>query len=84
MDMATYRALVTNDDGIHSLFLHRLVEALLPNFSVCVAAPKKEQSWVGRSISRHSDIRVEKKIKTFSQKKSKLGVLLELPVTASI
>ena len=58
--MATYRALVTNDDGIHSLFLRRLVEALLPNFSVCVAAPKKEQSWIGRAISRHSDIRVEK------------------------
>lgn len=58
--MATYRALVTNDDGIHSCFLHRLVEALLPNFTVYVAAPKKEQSWIGRAISRHSDIHVEK------------------------
>ena len=58
--MGTYRALVTNDDGIHSHFLHRLVEALLPNFSVSVAAPKKEQSWIGRAISRHSDIHVEK------------------------
>ena len=58
--MGPYRALVTNDDGIHSLFLHRLVEALLPNFTVSVAAPKKEQSWIGRAISRHSEIRVEK------------------------
>lgn len=58
--MGTYRALVTNDDGIHSQFLHHLVEALLPNFTVSVAAPKKEQSWIGRAISRHSDIHVEK------------------------
>jgi 5'-nucleotidase len=58
--MATYRALVTNDDGIDSLFLHRLVEALLPNFTVSVAAPKTEQSWIGRAISRHSEIRIEK------------------------
>ena len=57
--MATYRALVTNDDGIHSVFLHRLVMALIPNFSVSVAAPKKEQSWIGRAISRYSDVRVE-------------------------
>lgn len=58
--MGKYRALVTNDDGIHSVFLKRLVEALLPHFTVSVAAPKKEQSWIGRAISRHSDIHVEK------------------------
>ena len=63
--MATYRALVTNDDGIHSHFLHRLVMALLPNFSVYVAAPEKEQSWIGRAISRNSEIRIQKNKNTF-------------------
>ena len=82
--MATYRALVTNDDGIHSLFLHRLVEALLPNFSVCVAAPKKEQSWIGRSYQVAIRTFELKKIRTFSQKKSKPGALQELLVTALI
>ena len=51
--------LVTNDDGIHSKFLHLLVEALVPKFRVSVAAPKSEQSWIGRAISRHSEIEIE-------------------------
>jgi 5'-nucleotidase len=51
-------ALVTNDDGIESAFLHRLVDALLPDFEVSVAAPAFEQSWIGRAISRHSEIEV--------------------------
>ena len=49
-------ALVTNDDGIESAFLHRLVEALLPQFRVCVAAPAMEQSWTGRSMTRHGEL----------------------------
>lgn len=51
-------ALVTNDDGIESAFLHRLVEALLPDFRVSVAAPAFEQSWTGRSMTRHGEIEV--------------------------
>lgn len=51
-------ALVTNDDGIESAFLHRLVEALLPSFRVSVAAPAFEQSWTGRSMTRHGEIEV--------------------------
>jgi 5'-nucleotidase len=51
-------ALVTNDDGIESAFLHRLVEALLPHFEVTVAAPAVEQSWTGRSVTRHGEIAV--------------------------
>jgi 5'-nucleotidase len=51
-------ALVTNDDGIESVFLHRLVEALLPHFRVTVAAPAFEQSWTGRSITRHGELEV--------------------------
>ena len=49
-------ALVTNDDGIESAFLHRLVEALLPQFRVSVAAPAAEQSWTGRSMTRHGEL----------------------------
>ena len=49
-------ALVTNDDGIESAFLHRLVEALLPQFCVSVAAPAAEQSWTGRSMTRHGEL----------------------------
>ncbi|MFU8847552.1 MAG: 5'/3'-nucleotidase SurE [Opitutales bacterium] len=51
-------ALVTNDDGIDSAFLHRLVEALLPKFRVSVAAPAFEQSWIGRAMSRRDEIEV--------------------------
>lgn len=51
-------ALVTNDDGIESAFLHRLVEALLPHFRVSVAAPAFEQSWTGRSMTRQGEIEV--------------------------
>lgn len=51
-------ALVTNDDGIESAFLHCLVEALLPTFRVSVAAPAFEQSWIGRAISRRDEIEV--------------------------
>ena len=51
-------ALITNDDGIQSAFLHRLVDALLPHFRVSVAAPAFEQSWSGRSMTRHGEIEV--------------------------
>lgn len=49
-------ALVTNDDGIESAFLHRLVDALLEHFEVSVAAPASEQSWIGRAVSRHNSV----------------------------
>jgi len=51
--------LVTNDDGINSAFLKVLLNALKENFEVAVAAPKKEQSWIGRAFSRHNDVTVE-------------------------
>lgn len=45
--------LVTNDDGIRSIFLHELVYALLrAGHSVAVVAPKTEQSWIGAAKSR--------------------------------
>jgi 5'-nucleotidase len=52
-------ALVTNDDGIHTRFLHEWVWALQTRFDVCVAAPAREQSWIGRAISRHRPVAVE-------------------------
>lgn len=45
--------LVTNDDGITSVFLHELVHALrAAGHTLYVAAPKTEQSWVGAAKSR--------------------------------
>lgn len=66
--MKKFSALVTNDDGIESIFLQRLVDALLPQFSVCVAAPSEEQSWIGRAISRRKAIKVQQ-IETLFPKK---------------
>lgn len=51
-------ALVANDDGIESAFLHRFVDALCQDFDVTVAAPAFEQSWIGRAISRNREIEV--------------------------
>ncbi|MGC6424418.1 MAG: 5'/3'-nucleotidase SurE [Lentimonas sp.] len=59
--------LVTNDDGIHSGFLHCLVEALQSKFKVSVAAPATEQSWIGRAVSRNSEIAVKKDRRFFAE-----------------
>lgn len=51
------RFLVTNDDGIDSLFLHELVHALRNNgHEVYVVAPKREQSWIGAAKSRNRPV----------------------------
>jgi 5'-nucleotidase len=51
------RLLVTNDDGIGSVFLHELVRALIAaGHEVFVVAPKLEQSWTGASKSRHRPV----------------------------
>jgi 5'-nucleotidase len=48
------RLLVTNDDGIESVFLHELARALIAaGHEVFVVAPKSEQSWTSASKSRH-------------------------------
>ena len=59
--------LVSNDDGICSGFLQVLVDALRAEFKVSVAAPKREQSWIGRAISRHSEITVENESRLFPE-----------------
>ena len=63
----TPHALVTNDDGIDSVFLHRLVDALLAHFKVSVAAPTREQSWMGRSMTRHGQVEVLHNKTTFPE-----------------
>ncbi len=51
------RFLVTNDDGIESMFLHELVHALRQDgHELYVVAPKREQSWVGAAKSRNRPV----------------------------
>lgn len=51
------RFLVTNDDGIESVFLHELVHALrAAGHDLYVVAPKSEQSWVGAAKSRNRPV----------------------------
>ena len=53
------RLLVTNDDGIGSVFLHELVHALQSaGHELYVVAPKHEQSWIGAAKSRHRPVHV--------------------------
>jgi 5'-nucleotidase len=51
--------LITNDDGIESGFLHALATALAGRFKVTIAAPKHEQSWIGRAVSRRRPVAVD-------------------------
>ncbi|HTL68107.1 MAG TPA: 5'/3'-nucleotidase SurE [Lacunisphaera sp.] len=47
------KLLVTNDDGIHSLFLHELVSALqAAGHELFIVAPANEQSWTGAAKTR--------------------------------
>jgi 5'-nucleotidase len=47
------KLLVTNDDGINSIFLHELIFALrAAGHETYVVAPTKEQSWTGASKTR--------------------------------
>ncbi|HEU5079428.1 MAG TPA: 5'/3'-nucleotidase SurE [Opitutaceae bacterium] len=54
------KILVTNDDGIDSVFLHELVFALLrEGHELFVAAPMHEQSWIGAAKSRNRPVSVK-------------------------
>jgi 5'-nucleotidase len=51
------RFLVTNDDGIESVFLHELVHALRGGgHELYLVAPKREQSWIGAAKSRNRPV----------------------------
>jgi 5'-nucleotidase len=52
--------LITNDDGIESKFLHAIADALSGQYQISVAAPKSEQSWIGRAVSRRGEISVDR------------------------
>ncbi len=53
--------LLTNDDGVQSVFMHHLARALLKfGHSVTIAAPKTEQSWIGAAKSRNRAVEVTK------------------------
>jgi len=52
------KLLVTNDDGIDSVFLHELIRALRAGgHELFVVAPRHEQSWVGAAKSRNKPVR---------------------------
>lgn len=59
------RLLVTNDDGIDSVFLQRFVAALRRDFRITVAAPAKERSWIGRAVTRHGEVKAHKRADLF-------------------
>ena len=54
------KLLLTNDDGIESRFLHAIAEALAETAEIIIAAPKSQQSWIGRAVSRQRRVSVER------------------------
>lgn len=51
------RLLITNDDGVGSVFLHELIHALRhAGHTLAIVAPKSEQSWIGAAKSRHRGV----------------------------
>jgi len=51
------RLLVTNDDGIDSVFLSELAAALrAAGLEIAVVAPRREQSWIGAAKSRNRPV----------------------------
>ena len=61
--MSRPKILVTNDDGINSFFLKVLIEAFIERgCELYIAAPAKEQSWIGRAFSRWRTVSVERSI----------------------
>jgi len=52
------KLLVTNDDGIGSIFLHELILALkAAGHQLYIVAPRTEQSWTGASKTRHRPVK---------------------------
>lgn len=55
------KLLVTNDDGINSVFLHELIHALrAAGHELYVVAPVSEQSWTGASKTRNRHVKSAK------------------------
>lgn len=53
--------LVTNDDGIDSPALMPLVRAVAALAPVRTVVPDRERSWVSKAITRHGEVRVERR-----------------------
>lgn len=54
------RILLSNDDGVHSVGLSLLAEALAPHAEVWVVAPDRERSATSQAISLHQPLRIHK------------------------
>ncbi len=52
--------LVTNDDGVDSPGLHALARAVAPLGDLRIVAPTGQRSWIGKAITRHDPIAVER------------------------
>ncbi len=55
------RLLIVNDDGITSPFLPVFARRLAEVARVAIVVPAREQSWIGRAFSRHSEVNVERR-----------------------
>ena len=54
------KLLITNEDGIDSIFLHELIHAMREaGHELYVVAPVTEQSWTGASKTRHRPVKSE-------------------------
>ena len=51
--------LLTNDDGIDSPLFELLIKALQPYGDLSIAVPAIEQSWKGKSMTRHGHVKVQ-------------------------
>jgi 5'-nucleotidase len=52
--------LLTNDDGYNCAGFFPLLDELAKHYKITVVAPKEQKSWVGKSISAHGEVGVEK------------------------
>jgi len=52
--------LLTNDDGLDSPLFELLIEALSDFGELSIAVPAEEQSWQGKSMTRHGHVNVER------------------------
>src|SRR5262245_50970725 len=52
--------LVTNDDGVRSLGLQALAEALRPDFRVVIVAPQEDQSGSSHGLTVSRPLRLDK------------------------
>ncbi len=58
MPQARPHLLLTNDDGADSPLFELLVETMAEYAELSIAVPAREQSWKGKSMTRHGDISV--------------------------